>query len=87
MTYKSLFRSVGPSPLAFFVCRSVTLSFLFAFLSCLKVEKFKYNYSTDVNAPAQLITVPTQLITAPAQPPATGIAVYTALLIYLVRLD
>ena len=41
----------------------------------------------DVNAPAQLIAAPAQLIaapaqiiTAPAQPPATGAAVYTALL-------
>ena len=31
-----------------------------------------------VNTPAQIITAPTQLITAPAQPPATGVAVYTA---------
>ena len=30
-------------------------------------------------APAQLITAPAQLITAPAQPPATRVAVYTAL--------
>ena len=30
-------------------------------------------------APAQLITAPAQLITAPAQPPATEVAVYTAL--------
>ena len=33
-----------------------------------------------ITAPAQLITAPAQLITAPAQPPATGFAVYTALL-------
>ena len=32
----------------------------------------------DVNAPAQIITDPVQLITAVAQPPATGVAVFTA---------
>ena len=36
------------------------------------------------SAPAQLITAPAQLITAPAPPPATGVAVYTALLFTLV---
>ena len=35
-----------------------------------------------ITAPAQLITAPAQLITAPAQPPATRVAVYTALLRY-----
>ena len=59
------------------VCLSVGRSVLshfafFAFLSCLKVEKFRYEYFIDVYAPAQIIT-------APAQPPATGVAVYTAL--------
>ena len=35
-----------------------------------------------ITAPAQLITAPTQLITAPAQPPATGVVVYTALFLF-----
>ena len=64
------------------VCRSVLSVSHFGFstfLSCLKVEKIRYEYFVDFNAPAQLITVPAQPITAPAQPPATGAAVYTAL--------
>ena len=51
----------------------------FAILSCLKVEKFRCEYFMDVNAPAQIITAPAQLNTATAQPPATGVAVYTSL--------
>ena len=51
----------------------------FAYLSYLKVEKFKYEYFMDINAPAQINTAPAQLITAPAQPPATGAVVCTAL--------
>ena len=35
-----------------------------------------------ITAPAQLIIAPAQLITAPAQSPATGAAVYTALLLF-----
>ena len=57
--------SVGPS------VRPSHFTF-FAFLSSLKAEKFRYEYFTDVSAPAQLIT-------APARPPATGAVVYTAL--------
>ena len=53
--------SVGPSHLTFF-----------AFLSSLKVEKFRYEYFMDVIAPAQIITAPTP-------PLATGVAVYTAM--------
>ena len=84
--------SVGPSvsPL---VSRSVCRSHVtfFAFLSCLKVEKFRYEYfmvalTQIIPAPAQLITAtaqhitaPAQLIATPAQPPVTGVAVYTAL--------
>ena len=65
-TYKSPCRSVGLS-----VGRSVLSHFaLFAFLSCLKVEK------------CRLITAPAQLITAPAQLPVTGVAVYTALFLF-----
>ena len=62
---RSVRPSVGPS-----VGSSVTLYFV-AFLSCLKIEMFRYEYLMDVNGPAQIIT-------APAQPPATGVAVYTA---------
>ena len=41
------------------VCRSVrSHSTFLAFLSCLKVEKFRYEYFMDVNAPAQLISAP-----------------------------
>ena len=39
-----------------------------------------FSTRTAFNAPAQLNIAPAQLITAPAQPPATGAAVYTALL-------
>ena len=60
------------------VCHTL---FFFVFLSCLKVEKFRYKYFMDVNAPAQILTAPTQLITAPAQPLATEVVVYTALVI------
>ena len=59
-----------------------------AFSSCLKVEKFRFEYFMDANALAQIITspaqpntAPAQLNTAPPQPPATGVVVYTALLI------
>ena len=78
-TYKSLCRSVRPS-----VRRSVGPSHFtfFAFLSYLKVEKFRYEYFMDITAPAQIITAPAQLITAPAQPPATGVVVYTALFLF-----
>ena len=62
------------------VCRSVLSHFGFStFLSCLKVEKIRYEYFVDFNAPAQLVTAPAQPITAPAQPPATGAAVCTTL--------
>ena len=53
-------------------CHTLLVLSLFAFLaflSCLKVEKHRYEYIMDVNAPAQLITAHAQLITAPAQPP------------------
>ena len=82
-TYKSPCRSVGPS-----IGPSVPLCFFFAFLSSLKVEKFRFEYFMDADAiaqiiaaPAQLNTAPAQLNTAPPQPPATGVVVYTALLI------
>ena len=61
-----------------FLGPSIPLSF-FAFLSYLKVEKFRYECFMEVYAPAQIITAPAQLITAPAQPPATGVVLYTAL--------
>ena len=79
-TYKSLCRSVGRSVRPS-VRRSVRRSHFafFAFLSSLKVEKFRYEYFMVVSAPALIITAPAQLITAPAQPPATGVVVYTAL--------
>ena len=41
---------------------------------------FFYGYFMDVNAHGQITTAYAQLITAPAQPPAKGVAVYTALL-------
>ena len=44
---------------------------IFPSLSCLKVEKCRYEYFMDVNIPAQITT-------APAQPPTTWAAVYTA---------
>ena len=57
------------------------------------VEKFRYEYFMDINAPAQLITAPAklniapaQLITAPAQPPATGGVVYTALFLEMTNI-
>ena len=71
-TYKSPCRSVCPS-----VGRH------------LRVGKFVFEHAPaqsiiapaqSITASAQLITVPAQLITAPAQPPATEVAVYTALL-------
>ena len=77
---RSVRPSVGPS-----VGRSHFT--FFALLSYLKVEKFRYEYFIDINAPAQIITAPAQYNTAPAQhktapaqPPATGVVVYTALL-------
>ena len=81
--------SVGRS-----VCRSILSRFaFFAFLSCLRVKKFRFDYFTDINAPAQItaapaqiiaapaqiIIAPAQLIIVPAQPPAAGVTVYTAL--------
>ena len=39
-----------------------------------------------VTAPAQIITAPAPLIDAPAQPPVTGVAVYTALFLIIDRL-
>ena len=60
--------SVGPSHFTFF-----------AFSSSLKVEKFRYEYFMVVSAPAPIITAPAQLVNATAQPPATGVVVYTAL--------
>ena len=86
-TYKSLCRSVRPSVRPS-VGPSVGRSHFtfFALLSYLKVEKFRYEYFMDINAPAQIITAPAQHNTAlaqhnnaPAQPPATGVVVYTAL--------
>ena len=65
-TCKSPCQSVGRS-----VGRSVGLShfaFLFAFLGILRVGKFVFEHA------------PAQVITAPAQPTATGVVVYTALL-------
>ena len=56
-TFKSLSQFVGRSCFAFFVC----------IFSCLTVEKLRYEYFIDVNAPALLITTPALLITAPAQ--------------------
>ena len=50
----SVGRSIGPA-----------LLFL-AFLSDLKVEKFRYEYFMDINAPAQIIIAPAQHNTAPA---------------------
>ena len=43
-------RSCGQLVLSHFVC------FFFAFLGYLKVEKCRYEYVMDVNAPAQIIT-------------------------------
>ena len=48
------------------VGRSVTLFFI-AFLGILRVGKFIFEHA------------PAQIITAPAQPPATGVVVYTPL--------
>ena len=45
-------------------------------------QKMKYEYFMDVDAPAQIITAPAQIITAPAKPPATVVAVCTALLLW-----
>ena len=36
-----------------------------------------------VHAPALISSAPAQLITAPAQPPATGVVVYTALFFHM----
>ena len=68
------------------VSRSCHTLLFVAFLSRLKVEKWRHEYITDVKAPAQIITAPAKLVTAPTQPPTTKVVVYTALLKYLALL-
>ena len=81
----TIFFVAGTRPISHRVGRSVGLSVgpshfaLFAFLSRLKVEKFRYEYFMRVNFPAQIITALAQLITAPAQPATTELVVNTAL--------
>ena len=81
MQYKFLSRATRPCRsvcmyVCMYVCLSVCMSvilrlFFFAFMSCLKVKKFRYENFMDVHARAQIITAPAQLITTPAQPPAS----------------
>ena len=63
-TYNSLCRSVG---------WSVGNAFAFSMRTAFSAP------AQLITAPARLITTPALHITAPAQPPATGVAVYTAL--------